>query len=179
FYVGNKLYLPKKLVQYRKYSELLAFFKMVNNKDAVYGFLAEHQKAVVKPILGRRGENIYYIEKRGNHYIILDHKQEHVFGKRKFDKWVQDVLLKRKNSYMIQKYIESRTKQDEPFDIRAHMQKNGEGKWQITKIYPRIGSRKSILSNISRGGRSDDLDTFLIEEFGDKGKNYASEMREV
>src|SRR5699024_2552471 len=68
FYVGNKLYLPKKLVQYRKYSELLAFFKMVNNKDAVYGFLAEHQKAVVKPILGRRGENIYYIEKRGNHY---------------------------------------------------------------------------------------------------------------
>ncbi|MFA1822274.1 YheC/YheD family protein [Virgibacillus oceani] len=179
FFVGNKLYLPKKLVQYRKYAELLVFFKMVTNDSIIFDFLAEHNRAVLKPILGRRGENIYYIEKKGNHYLILDHKQEHMLGNKKFHEWIQNIVLKEKNSYMIQKYVDSQTKNGEPFDIRAHMQKNGEGKWQITRIYPRIGSKKSILSNISRGGRTEELDTLLIKEFGEKGKLYSSEIRQL
>lgn len=179
FFVGNKLYLPKKMVKYRKYAELLAFFRGVTDISVVIDFIDEHGRGVLKPILGRRGENIYFIEKKGNHYIVRDHNQERVFGKQTFEEWIQDVALKRKGSYMIQKYIESRTKQGEPFDFRAHMQKNGEGKWQITRIYPRIGQKKSILSNISRGGRTQNFDSFLQEEFGEKGKSYAKELREL
>mgnify|MGYP001224204529 CR=1 FL=1 len=142
FFVGNKLYLPKKLVQYRKYAELLVPFKIVSSDTSIYDFLEKNNRAVLKPILGRRGENIYFIEKKGNHYVILDHKQEYMVGNTKFNEWIHDVILRKKNSYIIQKYIEARTKDDEPFDIRAHMQKNGEGKWQITRIYPRIGHKK-------------------------------------
>lgn len=179
FHVGNKLTLPKKLADYRKYAKLLAFFKVVKNKSTVIDFINEHNRAVLKPILGSRGENIYYIEKKGNHFLVLDHKQEHIFGNEKFLEFIQEVALKGKHSYIVQKYIDSRTKHNEPYDIRAHMQKNGEGKWQITKIYPRIGNKKTILSNISLGGRTEDLDTFLVSEFQEKGKQYAKEIREL
>lgn len=179
FHVGNKLTLPKKLVEYRKFAELLAFFKVVKNQSTVIDFINEHNRAVLKPILGRRGENIYYIEKKGNHFLVLDHKQEHIVGNEKFMEFIQEVALKRKHSYIVQKYIESRTKHNEPYDIRAHMQKNGEGKWQITKIYPRIGNKKTILSNISLGGRTEDLETFLVSEFQEKGKQYAKDMKDL
>src|SRR5699024_3822761 len=94
--------------------------------------------------------------------------------------WIHNTLLKRKFSYMAQRYVECKTRDGEPFDIRAHMQKDAEGKWAITKFYPRIGNKHSILSNISRGGRTDNLRTFLFEEFGNKiGENYDKELRKL
>jgi UDP-N-acetylmuramoyl-tripeptide--D-alanyl-D-alanine ligase len=49
-----------------------------------------------------------------------------------------------------------------------HVQKNGEGKWVITKIYPRIAPDGSIVSNISNGGSTYYIDPFLKHEFGDE-----------
>src|SRR5699024_11336556 len=67
-----------------------------------------------------------------------------------------------------------------PYDIRAHMQKNEKGAWQITKIYPRIGSKDSILSNISRGGRTENLKDFLTSQFGEQtGKTYDNMLRNL
>ncbi|MBC5637937.1 YheC/YheD family protein [Ornithinibacillus sp. BX22] len=179
FGVGNKFYLPKIVVENRKFAELLVPFKIITDEDRILEFLNENQKGVLKPIMGRQGLFIYYVEKNGNHFIIHEDKKERILGKEKFTMWIQDVILKNKNSYMIQKYIHARTNAGEPFDIRAHVQKNNEGKWQITKIYPRIGNKKSILSNISRGGRTQELDVFLTNEYGAKGKQYAEELRKL
>src|SRR5690625_6834114 len=60
------------------------------------------------------------------------------------------------------------------------MQKDSERKWTTTKIYPRIGSKQSILSNISRGGRTEDLTSLLVDEFGHKkGHTYDKELRQL
>src|SRR5699024_4392750 len=41
FHVGNKFYLPKVMVQQRRFADLLVPFKMVQNKQIVYDYLEE------------------------------------------------------------------------------------------------------------------------------------------
>jgi len=180
FGVGNKFYLPKIMVKHRRYASLLVPFRMVADEQVVYDYLENEKTAVLKPILGARGESIYFVQKKGNRYTVTEHRQERIYNSAKFNEWIHNTLLKRKFSYMAQRYVECKTRDGEPFDIRAHMQKDAEGKWAITKIYPRIGNKHSILSNISRGGRTDNLRTFLFEEFGNKiGENYDKELRKL
>src|SRR5690625_3294488 len=180
FHVGNKFYLPKVMVKQKQFAELLVPFKMINKKQIVYNYLDQEKIAVVKPILGARGERIYFIQRKGNRFTITDHRQERIYNKDNFDEWIQNTLLQKKFSYMIQRYIDCHTKNREPYDIRAHMQKDVNGKWIITKIYPRIGSKESILSNISRGGRTGELQDFLTSQFGEQtGEVFDEKLRNL
>src|SRR5699024_8269226 len=178
--VGNKFYLPKIMVKHRRFAELLVPFKMVTEESIVYDYLENEEIAVLKPILGARGESIYFVRKKGNRFVISEHRQEKIFNRENFNQWIQEKLISRKFSYMIQRYVECKTADGEPFDIRAHMQKDKAGQWTITRIYPRIGSKQSILSNISRGGRTEDLKPFLVEEFGKMtGEENDKKLREL
>ena len=49
--------------------------------------------------------------------------------------------------------------------IFVYMFKNGEGKWVITTVYPRIAPNGSIIPNINNGGFTNYLDPFLEQEF--------------
>lgn len=179
FGIGNKLHLPKKLLDHVDYADLLVPFKVATDPIIIHEFLQENTLVVFKPILGRQGENIYFVEQKGSRYTLLDHKKQHILGKGAFEEWLNEIILKNKGSYLIQKYIHARTKDKEPYDIRAHVQKDGNGKWTLTKIYPRIGNKKSILSNISRGGTTVDMHTFFSKEFGNKGAHYEAELENL
>ncbi|GIN70753.1 hypothetical protein J14TS2_12280 [Bacillus sp. J14TS2] len=179
FGLGNKFSLPKKLVESGRYAELLVPFKVINDEFIVDEFLKDNKKVVFKPLLGRQGENIYFIEKKNNRFILLEHKKKQLLTQEEFNLWKRNVILKKKYSYLIQPYVECRTKNGEPYDIRAHVQKDGEGKWTLTKIYPRIGNEKSILSNISRGGRTEDINTFFEHEYGRDGKRYEENIKKL
>src|SRR5699024_4043547 len=91
---------------------------------------------------------------------------------KKFKNFIKNTILSKKGSYIIQRYIHTRTKEDEPYHFRSHVQKDHNGKWQITHIYPRVGNTKSNLSNISTEGRVDDFPAFLRREFGNKQGSY-------
>src|SRR5699024_2549750 len=119
FHVGNKFYLPRVMVQQRGFAELLAPFSMVQNLQVVYDYLEEEKIAMAKPILGARGERIYFIRRKGNRFTVTDHRQERICNQEKFEEWLQNTLLRQKFSYMVQRYIDCHTKDNEPYDIRA------------------------------------------------------------
>ncbi|ARK32092.1 YheC/YheD family protein [Halalkalibacter krulwichiae] len=171
FNIGDKFHLPKKIVESRKYDELLIPFKIIAKETTLKSFLNVNKRIVVKPIKGSQGNNIYFIEKKGKRFSILEHQKQHILSEEELNHWIKEEFLQEK-VYIVQKYVECRTKNDEPYDIRAHVQKNGEGKWEITKVYPRIGNRKTILSNISRGGKVISLTDLLYREFGKAGNKY-------
>src|SRR5699024_8746051 len=139
FHVGNKYTLPKRMVKYRKFAELLVPFKVCTNETVIHDFLKQNNRVVFKYLGSNRGENIYFITKKGSRYILLDQKKERILNKDAFHQFIQQIILRKKSSFIIQRYIHTRTKADEPYHFRAHVQKNGEGKWQLTHIYPRIG----------------------------------------
>lgn len=168
FHVGNKYTLPKRMLKYRKFAELLVPFTVCINESTTYRFLEKHNRVVFKALGSNRGENIYFVTKKSTRFVILDQKKEMILNSSDFNQWIHDIILKEKGSYIIQKYIHTRTKDDEPYHFRAHVQKNGEGKWQLTHIYPRIGNKKTNLSNISTEGRVEDFPVFLREQYGEK-----------
>src|SRR5699024_3818553 len=97
-----------------------------------------------------------------------------------FQQFIARIILAEAGSYIVQRYIHTRTKADEPYHFRSHVQKNHNWDWQITHIYPRIGSVKSNLSNIATKGRVEDFPTFLRNEFGNKqGAVYEKKIREL
>ena len=164
FALGNKIELPRRLVKYKNYADLLVPFKIVKNEQVVVDYVIENKKAVLKPILGNQGRYIYFLEEKNGKFILTEHKSKKILNKDELIKFIKGLNINN-NIFIIQKYINARTKLGEPFDLRAHMQKDGKGEWQITRLYPRIGPKESILSNISRGGRSDDLEEFFNKEF--------------
>lgn len=176
FHVGNKLSLPMRMVKYKKYAELLVPFRLCRNESEIHEFLESNNKVVFKYLLSNRGENIYFVTKKGSRYAILEHKKERILHQEEFYNWLQTVILQEKGSFIIQRYIHTRTKDDEPYHFRAHVQKNGEGKWILTHIYPRVGNKKSNLSNVATDGRVENFHDFLIREYGAKGVKYEKDI---
>ena len=72
---------------------------------------------------------------------------------------------------MFNHIFNSTTKSGQVYDFRLHVQKNGEGKWVITTIYPRIAPMGSIIANINNGGFTNYLDPFLQQEFKEEAFN--------
>ncbi|MFC0013590.1 MULTISPECIES: YheC/YheD family protein [Allobacillus] len=166
FVFGDKLQLPKRIVENRKYAELLIPFTIIQDEQKVIDYIERYQKVVLKPIRGARGENIYFAEKNGEKYRVSQDTNTAILNKEDFIQWLYDTILSKDRDYIVQKYLHVRTKKGEPFDFRIHMQKNGEGKWQITKMYPRTGYKNSNQIKIYQGGPLKDLNSFLEQEFG-------------
>ncbi|SDC38424.1 YheC/D like ATP-grasp [Pelagirhabdus alkalitolerans] len=179
FHVIDKLYLPKQMAKHRDYANLLIPFEVVKDEDSIIEFLNQKKKAVVKPIKGVRGLKIFYIEMKNNQYKVLDHDQTKLLNKPDFIAWLKNEGILKGKQFLIQNYVKALTKNNEPYDFRAHMQKDRDGQWVITKIYPRIGSKHSILSNISRGGRSEDIKEFFDNQFGKVGCKYYENLKDI
>src|SRR5699024_4205312 len=63
------------------------------------------------------------------------------------------------------KYIETRTMDGNPFDIRVHMMKDGYARWSYANIRPRIGLTYATITTIENGGYMGGIDGFVNRNF--------------
>lgn len=63
--------------------------------------------------------------------------------------------FRKKRTYIVQQGIDLAKFNDSAFDIRIIYQKNGEGKWLISKKFIRVAARGSSVSNLSKGGHAE------------------------
>lgn len=174
FPVGNKLTLPSRLLRETNYGHLFIPFVGVTDLEKVFEFLKRHKKGVFKSIAAARGESIFFVNWRSvDRFIVEVDKKPIVMNRQGFENWVSDFLIP--EQFILQEFKEFKTRDGRPYDIRAHVQKDGEGMWTLTKIYPRIGTRKGILSNISRGGSTEELEEFLHRQFSKERANHYNE----
>lgn len=163
--VGNKMKVYKKVLKGKEFaSHLIPSFKLRGIAD-IEGLIEKHGKLVMKPYSGHHGENIYFIEKLKAMYKVQDGETITTITKEEFIKWFQQKM--EDINYLIQPFIDCKTRMGLSYDFRIHVQKNGTGNWEINLIYPRISGSK-LVSNISNGGYRGELVSFLKEEFGDK-----------
>lgn len=147
---------------------MIPTYKIKTFKD-MHNYLTTYNKIVLKPGRGLRGKGIYIIEKMDKDSFRIG------YSKNKWDADLHvleeffDNTFKGKN-YILQKYVTSRTPQGDPFDCRIHVEKGGTGKWEIAKIYVRIGIGQSVISNVNQGGGISDPKEFLKANFGDQRK---------
>ncbi|MFC5700565.1 YheC/YheD family protein [Cohnella faecalis] len=81
--------------------------------------------------------------------------------------------------YVMQPLLDLRNAKDEPFDIRALVQKNGKGRWALTGTAIRRGQAETVTANLHGGGTAEPAQAALASMFGgEKAVMLLEEIRE-
>jgi hypothetical protein len=76
------------------------------------------------------------------------------------------------DTYIVQQGITLATVNERRFDLRALIQKNQRGQWDITGVGARVAGTTSITTHVPRGGRIEDPEKLLVQSFGeDEARN--------
>ncbi|KAA0546557.1 YheC/YheD family protein [Bacillus sp. BGMRC 2118] len=164
--VGNKMKVYRKVKKGETFAEYLIPSFKLKSLEKVKEKVTEYEKIVIKPYSGNKGKKVMFLESsQSNEYVLTTGEEKKTLNEEEVEILIEE--LKREKKYLIQPFIECKTKSGLTYDFRLHVQKNGLGEWEITLIYPRISGSKKLVSNISSGGYRGELDTFLLNEFGD------------
>ncbi|MFZ3589269.1 YheC/YheD family protein [Bacillus sp. DJP31] len=161
--IGNKFSVYKRMQNSGKFEDVLIPSHEVSKGHEVMEYIFEYESVVIKPKKGSKGKEIMFVEQKPESLLLTENSKTEEVSIEEANKRIQKRLSTR--SYILQPYIHCKTKNGNPFDFRIHIQKNGTGVWSINEIYPRIGKREGIVSNIHSGGYRTSLFDFLKEEY--------------
>lgn len=168
--------LQRLLLNEKDFSHLLIQTAKVPSVVELNEFINKYNTVVLKPVGGEKGRGVYIIEKNKDNYILGYQKRNKELSYKQLEEFVKDYL---DSTYIMQKYISSRSIQGDPFDCRIHLEKNGNGEWEVAKKYIRIGIGQKVVSNISQGGGISDSKPFLKANFGNKGKEIERNLNRL
>jgi hypothetical protein len=184
----EKSYIYETLYQDGKYKYLLIQTQQIREFADIEKYLGEYNNnAIIKPLLGSKGKMIHELWREDNDYYIKVNQQISKHNLATLEAYYMDNLdpartvspsTKNHGEYVIQPFIHSKTKHGNPFDIRIHARRGGDGKFHV-HYYPRIGDEKGIVSNISSGGYTMEINRFLKREFGERSDYVAEELVKI
>jgi UDP-N-acetylmuramoyl-tripeptide--D-alanyl-D-alanine ligase len=162
--IGDKMTVFRNLVKYKKFADYVLPSEEIKSAEHFFFLLDKYSQIVFKPSSGHQGIDVYHIRRKGGLFAVLEGTQEKTLTAGEIAKFVMDKT--KQNEYIVQPYIDCRTKSGESYDFRLHVQKGKAGQWVPPAIFPRISQKGAIVCNISRGGHTCDIDEFLEREFG-------------
>jgi glutathione synthase/RimK-type ligase-like ATP-grasp enzyme len=112
--------------------------------------IALHGSIVVKPIGGRRGEDVMFLQRHGAAYRGNFNGRNWILKGSDLPSFYERMM--RKQPFLVQKYVHSRTAQGLPCDLRLVIRRGAGGAWQHVRLVGRIGSGRTVTSNVSGGG---------------------------
>ena len=162
--IGDKLTVYDNLMRYKEFSDYLVPTEKVLSAEHFFALSEKYPEMVLKPSWGRQGTDVYYIKNDAGSFSVLSQEI-----KCDAQQAVNFILSKLEyDEYIVQPYINCRTKTGAPYDFRLHAQKGHKGQWVASGMYPRISPDNDIVCNISHGGYTCALTDFLMKEFGEK-----------
>lgn len=161
--IGNKWNVAERLKEGKEFAGYLIPTKTIKDPNDIFYFMNAFREVIVKPIDGRKGQGIYFIQMDGSEYVVNKDSKDIRYSQTQLASFFAPLL--QKGIFIIQPYICSKTRAGLAYDFRLHVQKDGEGKWVITTIYPRVAPEGTIITNINNGGYTNYLDPFLKQEF--------------
>lgn len=152
----NKWRVHEFLVQNSALSSYLPETRLLNQEN-LPDMAQKYKTLYLKPGNGSLGNRIIKVNVNSPNYnyTIYNH------GRRSGQAGSIADLLQRtrstrgKRAYIVQQGIDLDTYFGSPFDMRIIMQKDGEGKWLISKKFVRVAPRGSSIANLSRGGTAE------------------------
>ncbi len=171
--LGGKYQTYQMLKQDPKIAEYLPETKLYEQPKQVISELKGNPHLCIKPNGGSHGIGVVSIHHSANGFLLKGRtKLNTPFKKRlqtetQLTRWLKTFI--QGTRYLIQPYLFLSTHDEQPFDLRILVQKNGKQSWETTGMAVRIGNTKSITSNLHGGGNATKLDPFLQ-------RNYPEEL---
>ncbi|MEB6380380.1 YheC/YheD family protein [Leclercia adecarboxylata] len=176
--LGGKLTTFNRLKKSGLYGNLLIPDYSINSLSDFTGAVTSFEKFVVKPMRGSRGNQVSYFERTSKGFNVNHSGTTSTLNMADLAGFYNEHISSKQ--YLLQNYIESRSRHGLPFDIRIHVRRGYGARWRLVKMYARIGAGDSIVSNISAGGSIAAANTFLRTQFGEvKGRQILSELKEL
>ncbi|MEB3100552.1 YheC/YheD family endospore coat-associated protein [Ferviditalea candida] len=173
--LADKWTVYKKLYQNAEIRPHLPLTTTYTSKEDLFRTLKSSRVVYLKPIRGTGGRGIYKIEKFDrNRYILSERDLQHRIVKPV--KLTEGQIVSRlekiniSSNFVIQQGIDIHLNDKRVHDFRLLMQKNGEGKWEVTGCAGRIGPKGSITSNLHGGGKAVALQELLNRRFNDNAQ---------
>lgn len=165
FPVGSKLSIYRKIKKGNLFTEYLIPYEIIKTSLQVFKFIEKHKKVIIKPSKSNHGKGVIFIEKNNDNFLVKQGFDNMYLNGIEMTEFLEPLIELK--TMIIQKYISSLRKSGVSFDIRAHVQKNDNGNFEITMIYPRIAEQGKVVTNLSAGGLVKSLDKFLLDEYGE------------
>lgn len=157
--------------------------ELLGNMRMLAGWLHEHREAILKPLGGSQGRGVLLVRRAdppsadtdtattaGAAFTVCGRDRRNRAFTRDFANasslfgWLRRFVARR--SYLLQQYLPLYTKNGYAYDVRALVQKNGAGRWELTGMAVRLGQDGSLTSNLHGGGTVKPAEAFLAKEFG-------------
>lgn len=139
-------------------------------REDLYRFLDKYPLVYLKPEDGTGGRGIVSIRRQSNGMYLLR-------GRNQIRKIISPQLVRKeqihlklasfplKDGYLIQQGIDITLPNGRVHDFRMLIQKNGQGKWEVTGCAGRVGPPKSVTSNLHGGGSAESMNDLLSHRF--------------
>jgi glutathione synthase/RimK-type ligase-like ATP-grasp enzyme len=145
----------------------------MGDATTVSTLLNRYGNVYLKPIHGSLGIGIIKLSRLSDGRILYQVKQRKsmIQGYAEGVTQALKAVNKGKGSrYMIQRGLHLLTYRGRPFDLRVLIQKDGEGKWNRTKMFARIAKEGDITSNLTTGGDAKPVRVLLQEIIANQKK---------
>lgn len=172
-YLGYGMKSKLEMLHYlRRDPELRPFlprtFKLASPEMAAR-WLKREARIFLKPEAGSQGRGAVLAERTDGCWQIRARDHENRPLVREFSEEAQFVrwlgAFAGSRAYLIQPYLELAAPSGEAWDIRALVQKNGRGLWELTGMGARLGGGGSITSNLHGGGSAMEAARCLERQF--------------
>ncbi len=162
--LGDKLDVYQKIKKAKVFAQYVIPFIEITKPKEVSEFLNSHREMVLKPLTGHKGQGILFVRTLGESISVHQDKSTTLMKIEEFELFIKQLI--RDHIYLAQAFVESKTKDGLSTHLRLHVQKDGEGNWKLTSIFPCI-ARQGIIANLNNGGYTMLLEHFLKREFDD------------
>jgi glutathione synthase/RimK-type ligase-like ATP-grasp enzyme len=163
--LGNRWEIHQHLQRYPDLQPHLIPTIRLDDGPSLRKLADQYGNVIIKPVNGKEGKGIIRLRRSDEAYFWEESDKPKIsYGKNDVNK-LANVLLEQRD-YLVQKWIDSRNRDGNVYDIRSFMQKDGKGKWQIRGMAAREGKPGGLTSNASEGGTPFPANDYLKKQFG-------------
>jgi hypothetical protein len=168
----NKWSLFKWLRQSRTTRPFIPSTRRLVTREGLGKMMLRHKFLYLKPVSGKAGKGIMTIQLQPEKTLpyrlkIQADKKSITYNCGSINKlWARVKKESAGERYIAQQGIQLASFNERSFDLRALVQKNQRGQWDISGIGARVAGSLSITTHVPRGGSIDDPEKLLSSAFG-------------
>lgn len=154
----NKLLVNRLLANSSEIKDSIPATVELRSVNEAFLFIRDHGTVYAKPTIGSVGKGVYRVRRRpvgiaGRDWYELRswRGRTRMLSTRGLRRWLR---ARSGGKYILQRGIDLARYRGRPFDVRATVQRDGQGAWRVTGMVAKVARPGSPVTNVGRGGRT-------------------------